>query len=190
MFTPDEQSKILMVKAIIKSKMEALDELVAGFNGGRTNYFVSGGCIASLLQDEEPKDYDVYFRSAEILDGLKNYLTTTGRDKVAEVESKYREVETDDGKLITENAITLNNHIQIILKHTGEPEAVRRTFDFVHCMPYYDSKDGMLHISKVQHEAIMTKILRVNTSNAVTKHRIEKFQQRKYTYHGPQIPWP
>jgi hypothetical protein len=32
-----------------------------------TNTIVTGGAIVSLLQDEEPHDYDIYFRDIESL---------------------------------------------------------------------------------------------------------------------------
>jgi len=188
MFTDDEKIKIVNVKSFITVKMSYIDELVAPYVGGSRSYFVSGGCIASLLQDEEPNDYDVYFRDGDLLNTIKLDIVKTKYFDVAVYEEKYRDVTSNTGQLITENAITLKNKIQLILKHTGEPDAVRSTFDFVHCMPYWDSADRKLHISKQQYDLIMQKMLYINNNSSVTQRRIDKFKQRNYV--GPQQPWP
>jgi hypothetical protein len=188
MFTDEEKIKIINVKSLIGMKMSYIDELVAPYMGGTRSYFVSGGCIASLLQDEEPKDYDVYFRDSNLLGNIKVDIEKTKPNDVAVYEEKYREVTSLTGPLITENAITLKNKIQLILKHTGEPDDIRGTFDFVHCMPYWDSSDRKLHISKQQYDLIMQKMLHINNKHTVTQHRIDKFKQRNYV--GPQQPWP
>lgn len=182
MFTEAETRKIINVKDLIGMKMSYIDELVAPYIAGSQSYYVTGGCIASLLQDEEPNDYDVYFRGDGILNLIKDTIVKSKENDVAVIEEKYRDVTTASGLLITENAITLKNKIQLILKHTGEPKDIRNTFDFVHCMPYWDSEDRKLHISRQQYDLIVKKLLVKQNESSFTTHREQKFLQRNYKW--------
>lgn len=178
-FTPGEIARILNAKSKIEQKVKTFfDENLQNPNC----YFVSGGCIASLLRDEEPNDYDVYFFTKSIGDWMILAFTNEEKYWVQEVEEKYRDVFGVDGLCITENAITLKNKIQLITKHYGQPDEVRKTFDFVHCTPYYDSRDGKLYISKKQYDACVNKVLINNMpAHAPSRHRFEKFRERNYT---------
>jgi hypothetical protein len=100
---------------------------------------------------------------------------------VQEVDQKYRDVMGKDGKCITENAITMKNGLQFIIKHYGDHTKVRETFDFVHCMPVYSFSERRLRISEEQFECCTKKILKINNKDAVTDKRTAKFQALGYT---------
>ena len=146
------------------------------------SYFVSGGCIASLLQGTTPNDWDIYFYSKELAEPIIDLFTNdpSYKNEVAVFEEKYRDVTDNAGKpLITENAITLKNGLQLITKHYGTPDEVRSTFDFVHCKPYYDTLNDKLYISREQFDCCKNKFLKMTKSD-VAQHRIDKFQRRGY----------
>lgn len=180
MFTQSDTEIILAAKKKLK------DTLLAkggdfNFDFASTKYlYVTGGAIASYLQGVVPNDIDVYCRDTESAKKIKKYFETTGNDFVAEINEKYREA-TDSGKLITENAITLKNNLQFIVGHTGEPHVLRKTFDFTHCLPYYNPIDDKLYISYSQYRACIDKKLVVNNPNFVTPKRKKKFLERGYT---------
>lgn len=179
-FTAEEITKILMAKDAIKKNIEEF-LLTVGKLNFRCEFFVSGGCTASLLQNEVPKDYDIYFkyespakRIVELYTNDPSYM-----NEVAVYEEKYRDVEIGQ-MVITENAVTLKNNLQLITKHYGTPQEIRSTFDFVHCLPYYDTEDDRLYISRDQYDCCVNKVLKVNNLNNYTRYREEKFKKRGY----------
>lgn len=186
-FTIEETKLILYVKSKIKDKMQDFELTIGKL--GKTYpdcYFVSGGCTASLLNGETPNDYDVYLRDKTSADNIISlYKLESYKSEVATYEDKYREVAAFvDGAaeklLITENAMTLKNGIQVIIKHYGEPAQVRKTFDYVHCLPYYDSKTDKFHISREQYDCCIKKILKPNNNNPTSSSRLNKFIMRGY----------
>lgn len=188
MFNEEESKKILEIKDKIKWQLAEFN-LTVGKLGKpmQHSYFVSGGCIASLLQDEIPKDYDIYFFSKEWADKIVNLYTNdpSYMNEVAVYEEKYRDVLTNKNvgdMVITENAVSLKNGLQLITKHYGTPEDIRKTFDFVHCLPYYNSLQDKLYISREQYDCCVNKILKINNSANLTVWREEKFKSRGYKY--------
>lgn len=182
MFDEKDIETIKAAKAHIESKLFDFN-LTAHKLGVKymLSYFVSGGCIASLIQGEQPKDYDIYFFSEDIAAPIINLYKNdpSYQNEVAVYDEKYRDVITADKRLITENAITLKNGLQLITKHYGEPDDVRNTFDFIHCKPYYDSRNNQLYISPDQFYCCKNKILKT-TKDYVDPNRMNKFQKRGY----------
>lgn len=186
-FTQYEKQLIYDAKNEIKTIVQAtfVDLLKPlSFNGYIVeeidNFFVSGGCIASLLQKEPVNDWDIYCSDKDILEYITKLLKANTQ-VVASVDEKYRELVGENGKLISENAITLKNRTQFITLTCGDPDDVRRTFDFVHCMPYYSIASDQLFISRQQFNACVYKKLIVNNQATVTERRTGKFLQRGYT---------
>ncbi len=183
-FTNLEQLKILDVKDKIKKAVEELHMTLTKLSMGH-GYFVSGGCIGSLLRAEVPNDYDVYFISERIGKQVADLYTNDDsyKNDVEVYDEKYRDaIKSPDGRVITENAITLKNKIQLITKHYGSPDEIRKTFDFVHCMPYYDPALDKLYISKQQYDLCVNKKLLINNSDSVTSHRKEKFFEKDWSW--------
>jgi len=187
-FTVAEVTNILNAKDHIVSKVSEFAMTIKKLGiGAEVDFFVSGGCTASLLQGEVPKDFDVYFIHKGICDEVvKLYKSESYKNEVATYNEKYRDVDFDDGSgeklVITENAMTLKNGIQVIIKHHGIPDAVRRTFDFVHCLPYYSSVGNKFYISRGQYDCCVNKTLKINSGSIPALGRIEKFKKRGYTY--------
>ena len=165
-FTDTEISLIRNVKYTLRKNIEMLIMTVEKLGSTyETAYYISGGCIGSLLRGETVNDYDVYFYDKagadRITDLFKYDPSYTNYVKLAENDNFYREIKVGD-KIITENAITLINGIQLITKHYGDPNTIRGTFDFVHCMPYYRPYFDELYISKQQYDLNMNKKLLVD----------------------------
>lgn len=152
--------------------------------------YISGGCIATLLQSKIPEDIDIYFSTAEAQEEMVKILVNGLKDSIADVNPAYREVLGKDGKLITENAITMKKQfgreysVQFITKHNGTPDVIRQTFDFKHCLPYYSFADAKLYISEHQYDLCVNKILETNNQNKVSAGRILKFSNRGYDATG------
>ena len=60
---------------------------------------------------------------------------------------------------MTNNAITLNNKIQLILRFYGEPEDIHENYDFIHCTSYWTSWNDNLVLPARALEAIINKEL-------------------------------
>jgi len=179
-FTDHETSIIFSAKASIRSKISYLKKLIPA-----THYddmFLTGGAIASLIQGGTPKDWDVYFQNVLSQDVVKKIFIDIHPDEIAVIDEKYRQVTSSDNLCITENAITLKNDIQFITKHTGTPEQIRETFDFVHCKPYYHFGHDQLFISREQYDLCFNKKLKINNMKSLTTWRQSKFEQRGYTW--------
>jgi hypothetical protein len=180
MFTQNEIEHIKDVKNKIRdylAKMESKDWWNGTF---QSELYLTGGAIASLIQVEEPKDWDFYTTNTTNNNLIKEWLTSVGHDSIADVDEKYKEVLGQDGKMITANAITMKNGASFITILAGTPQAVRDTFDYVHCTPYYDLATDTLHISKMQYVCCKNKLLVVNNANNVKDYRQDKFLQRGY----------
>jgi hypothetical protein len=180
--TPEQASIIRKAKAVLEKNVNERLSIFGPYEKRLFNWYVSGGCIASLLRGEEPNDYDIYFSSRETMDHVVALVTGSPDLKahILDVEEKYREVMGKDGKCITENAITMKNGLQFITKHCGAPDTVRNTFDFVHCMPMYSFDSKRLYISEEQYQCCVNKVLIVNEQKNVTQQRIDKFIKLGY----------
>ena len=181
-FSEDQILHIKKIKNEFQNKFfKSFNVLGLEYVDVKNNFFVSGGCFASLFQGEEPKDFDIYFTK-------KDNLFLVEKDNIADIDENY-ELETEiKGKMVTANAITLKAKentipIQLITKIYGEPEELRKSFDYVHCMPYF--MDGKFYISKEQYICCVSKFLKINNSNIPEFWRKQKFKERGYTeYNG------
>lgn len=142
--------------------------------------YITGGATASLLQGGCPKDIDIYFRDAFSMTDTVNALIKLTQ-YIKDVDDKYRDTVGRDGKMITERSITMLTGHSFITMHHGHPDDVRKTFDYLHCTPYYDVGTDKLYISEAQYIAAAQKILEVNNPATFTNLRENKFIKRGYT---------
>jgi hypothetical protein len=97
--------------------------------------------------------------------------------------SDYRPV------FISDNAITLSGHVQIVLRFHGEPDQIHANYDFVHCTNYWTSKDGELRLNPEALESLLARELRYVGSMypLCSLIRIRKFVQRGWRINAGQI---
>lgn len=182
-FSDEETEVILKVKHDIKVYVNATKHLYHWAKNifNRPEYFyISGGAIASLLNKEAPKDFDVYCRDQKAGDAVRELLTIQHMPQIKAVDEKYRELDCwkIPGKMVTEKSITMENNMSFIVMHYGEPSEIKATFDFLHCTPHYDIAEDKLYISRAQYDSIKSKTLIVNSPAHVTPWRIQKFVDR------------
>lgn len=178
MFSDTERKIILKVKEMIEARF-------ADFK--RKPYYnpelpwdkvyLSGGAIASLLQLEEPKDFDFYFEDLHAMAKFQKHLTSCELF-IKDINPKYSTGTSINGKLITSNAITMDDNNSFITMIAGTPKTLKYTFDYLHCTPHYFG--GKLYISERQFDAIVNKKLIVNNPSMVKEYRREKFLKRGY----------
>lgn len=143
--------------------------------------YLTGGAIASAIQDESPRDFDFYCEDEKTMRAFEEHLTKSCFEHIKDVEEKYHDLIGRDGKMITGKAITMKNGASFITMIYGKPEDVKRSFDFVHCTPHYHIGTTQLFISERQYRACKDKKLIVNNPDKVKPWREDKFKSRGYT---------
>ena len=180
MFTDTEQLEIVKVRDQVQLKLrELIADLPTASYPNFKDMILTGGCFASLFHNEEPNDWDVYLRD---IDTAQEFDSLVLFDKglmelVKDVNPAYRTATKVSGKVITENAVSFKNGLQVI---TNNDKTGRKSFDFIHCMPYFDMATQKLFISRLQYDCIKMKKLVKNPDHApsLNQIRIEKFISR------------
>ena len=183
-FNQNEQQFITEVKKSIQNTLSNIfDDFPKDLASFIKSYCIlTGGMSASFFVGEKPKDYDFYFKDERSIDIFKNAINANKKfmDLVEDCKENYIQTLVD-GKLITANAITFKNKIQIITMATAD---VRKAFDFIHCMPYYDCDDSTYHISKAQFDSIRNKQLVVNPNYVKVNPQAHENRIIKYKTRG------
>lgn len=162
---------------------EFYDERVKTFL--RQNLFFAGGCIRSLVLNETPKDYDLFFRTEEAKDLFISWLEFNHNA----ISSPF----TNMKKLLlarmsqTKNAatfhLTKNNKvdkvIQCVSLFSGSPKEVIGNFDFTVNMNYYDPLTNELVICDLP--SIKNKKLIVNSIRNIGYYRVKQFERYGFT---------
>lgn len=175
------------------------------------NSIITGGAIVSLILDEKVNDFDVYFTNKETVLAVANYYRnilikanpllrddfTINEDNNGRVRFFVRSVGIikNDKKekfypaIITDNAISLTNDMQLILRFYGPPEEIHKNYDFIHVKSYWLSKTGKLFLNPDSLEAILAKELRYTGSlyPLASIFRLRKFLSRGWTISAGDI---
>lgn len=159
------KEKLEYISRVLDLKMLEIELLFPSEVFCATDFYFAGGCIYSLWNNKQPKDYDLFCTSKKAIQKLKKYIT---RNKL-EVFS-------------TENATTMGD-VQFVTHYAGPAEREVRKFDFKHNMFYWSRKTGIAACT--EWEAIEDTCIHFNSDkardvlNLVT--RIPKFIDRGMT---------
>ena len=90
---------------------------------------------------------------------------------------------------LSENAITLSNKIQLVIRFFGEPEEIHENYDYVHAMCYYDFASQKLNVPAEAMEAMLSKTLIYKGSlyPIASLFRLRKFIDRGWRITAGQI---
>lgn len=175
------------IKGIKRRLQEAHQNFIASIDNEEIskiineNSFITGGAVVSLLQDEEPNDYDYYFTDIESCKKVAEYYVkkfNKANRNAFDVEVK----ESENGRIsiyvpssgiaknkyikgfkpvfLSSNAITLSDNVQLITRFYGEPDEIHENYDFVHCTCYYRPKGNELILPQKALESLITKELK------------------------------
>jgi hypothetical protein len=126
------------------------------------------------IKGQEEDRIVIYIKSAGIVSETQEeyqYFETLTETKANEfVESAFsyedEEVIKDIKNLnsyrpvfFSDNAITLKNKTQLVIRFFGNPEEIHKNYDFVHCMCYYDFWKDSLVLPQEALESILSKSL-------------------------------
>lgn len=114
-------------------------------------------------EDQEPYDY-FEMRPEHETDEFINSLSDESApilDQAEEMAEILKKTPLHDYRpvFLTDNAITLSNKAQLIIRFSGSPEEIHRNFDYVHCTGVYDYNSNELHMSPEMMEACLSKRL-------------------------------
>lgn len=197
-FTSVERKRIEDVKYQIEQHLTMAFNKLDGFDNSYElkkligeHFVVSGGISASMFTATTVKDIDLYYRDTIVTSKLNelleaDFIKPTGRFHhfVKEVNPTYMVGEVA-GKLITVNAITLRNKMQLIrLAGIKECQAI---FDFKHCLPIYDIKNRVYKISRNAFDSLSTQTLMTHHT-PLKDHRILKFKSRGWDFKTVNSP--
>jgi hypothetical protein len=151
----NEQEWETTLKSKLNDKHNEFKKLVQSeeiWNLINENSFITGGCIASFIREEQPKDIDYFITNTEALNKIKEYFKARDEIRLEYQREHHRPITVLDGfddvpLFFTDNAITLCDGFQIILKDCGDPEEVVGKFDYVHCMGYYMPNKNQLNVT-------------------------------------------
>lgn len=177
----------------------------------KENTIITGGAIVSLLLGEKVNDFDLYFTNKiTVLKVMQYYKKKLVKDDIANEMIQIEDEKFNDSdhgrvkfripsagivkpkkklkrkfypEIITDNAISLSNEIQLILRFYGPPEQIHKNYDFVHVKSYWLSKNGRLYLNPDSLEAILAKELRYEGSlyPLASLFRLRKFLSRGWT---------
>jgi len=121
-------------------------ENIKGESEDRVTIFLKSAGVAS----ENQKEYN-YFET----------LPPEEAKKFAESLEYKEEGETEDYRVVfmSQNAITLSNKIQLVIRFYGEPEKIHDNYDFIHATCYWDHHKEHLELPAEALEAMMSRSL-------------------------------
>jgi len=163
------RSKVKEYAPVVK---EITRQNVLGEDEDRIVIWMQSAGVAGEVSEEAPGsvDYD-YFESrpeheaGEFLDAITHDPAQdaeavreemSGRDK--KTKPRYRPV------FISENAITLSDQVQLMIRFWGEPEQLHRNYDYAHAMGYYEHSTGKVTVSAETMECMLSKTLKYKGS--------------------------
>lgn len=90
---------------------------------------------------------------------------------------------------ISDNAISLSDKVQLVMRFYGEPEVIHKYFDFVHATSYYTSWNDELVLSPDAMESMLTKDLKYVGSKypLCSIFRVKKFVERGWMCGASEI---
>ena len=173
----DIQTLKELLRSAILNKFSQLDPELHKFLFEEA--ILTGGAIPSLWTHHPINDWDLYLSDEAAINSFKTYITADKhfQKQVKDINPKCM-IDTEvEGKMITSNAVTMHNNVQVITMAT---KSFRDTFDYIHCMPWYDIKNDKLYISPQQLNAIKAKKLIINpkAKNPPTTYRRQKYIER------------
>lgn len=60
---------------------------------------------------------------------------------------------------LSSNAISLSGKVQLVLRFYGDPETIHQSYDFAHCMNYWESGTSILTLRQDALEALLSRVL-------------------------------
>lgn len=120
---------------------------------------------AGVAGEGQEKDYQ-YFEGVQNDHDAGQYVSEAfdPLSDVKDVADDAQRAMEDEGPrygptFLSTNAISLRGKIQLILRFYGDPDEIHESYDFVHCMNYWESGEGKLTLKPEALEALRSRTL-------------------------------
>lgn len=100
---------------------------------------------------EDQSEYNYFEGLSE--DATKDFAESLIEDTADDGKGRYRPV------FLSQNAITLSNKMQLVIRFYGEPEKIHSNYDFIHAMCYWDHSNKELNLPAEALEALLSRTL-------------------------------
>ena len=122
------------------------------------------------IKGEEEERVLVWVQS----EGIAGSDEESDNQEECEQQDKYRPM------FLSQNAITLSDKFQIVIRFYGEPDQIHRNYDFAHAMNWYDYKENHLELKSEAMECLLSRTLlyRGSLYPIASLFRIKKFIER------------
>ena len=166
---------------------------ISNFNvvekGERIQILIKSAGVASESDNQEKYEY---FEGRPDFEG-EEYLSNTV-EALESADNVNGDIENDDKPkfrpvFLTDNAITLSDKIQIVIRFYGEPKEIHKNYDYIHCTNYWTSHDNDLVLHQSALESILSKQLYYSGSlyPVCSLIRMRKFMNRGWHINAGQI---
>lgn len=158
----------------------------------RVKLFIKSAGVAGADGDDDEEEIETEEQGVAV---PYQYFESTQEDEAEEFlqdlssRSKKSDNKNYEPLFLTDNAITLSNQLQLIIRFSGEPEEIHENYDFVHCTSMYTIWNDKLTIPYEALRSIMDKELRYTGSlyPLCSIIRLRKFIKRGWTINAGQI---
>lgn len=186
MFNTSESAAIYRLKNAIKQYWHTASHWNAAAGPQQVDFkslkpdsiVIAGGCFTSILNDEDPKDIDIF-----VLDNLAAmklaHLILLDGDR-PDSDSQYDKAASKlNANIVNVVNKTINGvkYQWIFTRYKTRQELINH-FDFVHTKVSYDPVTDKLYLSPVTYHAIMNKELIKNGKNIIAVWRFDKFTKK------------
>jgi hypothetical protein len=150
---------------------------------------------AGVAGDGQEKEYQ-YFEGIQNDHDAGEYVSEAfdPLSDVKDIDDDAKLIMEDDGPkyaptFLSTNAISLRGKIQLILRFYGDPDEIHESYDFVHCMNYWESGESKLTLRPDALEALLSRTLVYNGSQypLCSIIRTRKFVKRGWRINAGQF---
>lgn len=120
---------------------------------------------AGVAGEGQEKDYQ-YFEGVQNDHDAGEYVSEAfdPLSDVKDIADEAKDAMQDEGPkygpaFLSTNAISLRGKIQLILRFYGDPDEIHESYDFVHCMNYWESGESKLTLKPDALEALLSRTL-------------------------------
>lgn len=141
---------------------------IKGIEEERIVIYMKSAGVASETQD----DYDYYEMRG--MDDATEFATTLAEEIQDDSKPKYRPI------FLSQNAITLSDKMQIVIRFYGNPDEIHENYDFQHAKCWYDYDKNHLHLDPEALECLLSRTLiyRGSLYPVASIFRMKKFLER------------
>lgn len=141
---------------------------IKGEDEDRVVIFMKSAGVAGESQEE----YSYY--EMRDMDDATEFASTLAEEIKDDSKPRYRPI------FLSQNAITLSDKMQIVIRFYGEPNEIHDNYDFQHAKNYYDYDKNYLHLDPEALECLLSRTLiyRGSLYPVASIFRMKKFLER------------